>query len=231
MEVTTPLPNQDNENSDTGSCSSQDSPLQHYVIRVTSCGKFTSDKLLEYLKAEYQIFQFVMGRENDTKNEHYHIVCSLDVSITELEVRDIIKGFLYPIWMTDSGKLPKGFGNKQYNLQVCKDLDAAVSYAVKLKEYWYEGFDEAYILERVDESFEKKKPSTFKIEYQELCNSFQTSSMDIQEFMVQFVRLKAKFGQQVVLSHAHGYAVSNEIARNPSIAVDYVETFLYINKL
>jgi len=139
-----------------------------------------------------------------------------------------VKWFLQPYWTNPvTHRFVRGFGNKQYNCQECKDKDRAVSYAVKLGEFWYEGFTDEYIEQRGAESFEKKKPSTFKLEYIELCSKFQETDMDIKEFMVKYVELKAKFGQQVTLHHAYGYAISNMIQRDGNAELFVQE---YLNK-
>jgi len=217
---TNPLPNQDSELSDSGETDT-------YVIRITSYGKFTQEQLKEFLEKEPLLFRYVVGRETDTGNEHYHVVLEVDSSVEEQEVRDIIKAFLIPLWQLDTGKLPRGFGNKQYNLQLANDKDKAISYAVKLSEFWFVGYESEYIDERKAESFSKKSPSNFKSEYRLLCDDFQSSDMDLREFMCKFVQLKAKYGQQVVLSHAYGYAISNMCVRDPSYGEEVVENFLY----
>lgn len=216
---TTPLPNQEDDTSDNGI-------LSHYVIRITPHGKFTYDQLHEFIQAEYQICKYVIGRET-VPQEHFHLVVSTDVSIDVQEVRDIVRAFVVPFWVDENGKCPKGFGNKQYNLQVCNDIDKAISYAVKLGEIRHDGWSDDYIRQRGTESFEKKKPSNFKVEYRDLCTEFQEGEMDTREFMTRFVQLKAKYGQQVVMHHAYGYALSNQIQRDPSTAEDLVENFLY----
>jgi len=227
MESTTPSPNNDYENSDNGSEHSSDM-LDYYCIRITSHGKFTIEELLEWIKDESTFYEYVVGRENDTNNEHYHIVVSIDPSNgDEADVRGIIRWFLQQYWTLPNGKLPKGFGNKQYNCQQSHDKDRAISYAVKLGEFWYEGFSEEYINQRKAESFEKKKPSTFKLEYMTLCQQFQESDMDLREFMIKFCLLKSKYAQQVRMHDAYNFAISNLFLRDPGTATDYVENFLY----
>lgn len=217
MSDTTSLPTQDLDISDNGL-------LTDYVIRVTSHGKFTKEQLADFLKGEPQLFRYVVGRET-VPQEHYHIVCSVDPSVSEEDVRGIIRAFLIPLWQVDF-KLPKGFGNKQYNLQITQTLDSAVSYAIKTKEFWYDGFTPEYIEQRLNSAFEKKKPSNFKSEYLLLCKLFQESPMDISEFMVAYCNLKAKYDQQISMHHAYGYALSNIIKRDQT-ADYYVDNFLY----
>lgn len=223
---TTPLPNREGDLSDNGSACSEDLSSDFYVVRVTPHDKFTYDELYNFLVKEYQISQFVIGRET-TPQEHFHIVLSVDNSLGLQDVKDIIRAFIVPKWTGDNGKCPKGFGNKQYNCQLAEDKDLAVSYAVKCKEIKYEGFEESYIKERMEASFEKKKPSNFKSEYMDLCKLFQESSMEPKDFMIGYVMLKAKYGQSVRVSDAYGYAMSNLVQRDPEEAVDLVENFLY----
>lgn len=223
---TSPLPNRDGDLSDSDSLSTGSLNLDYYCVRVTSHDKFSFDELKAFIADEPQIARYVIGRET-VPQEHFHLVLGVDVSVQIQDVKDIIRAFLVPLWQEDSGKLPKGFGNKQYNCQLSEDKDKAVSYAVKLKEYVYEGFDDDYIQSRVSASFEKKKPSNFKAEYLELCKQFQESDMDIKEFMVKYSVLKSKYGQQVRMHDAYGYALSNLIKRDPGEADSIVENFLY----
>lgn len=214
---TNPLPNLESDRSDNGQNSDDgldDSMLVNYVLRVTPHGKFTFDEFVEYVQNTPEICRYIIGIENDTANEHYHVVCSCDISIPIEDLRGLIRFFIAPFWVDKEGKCPRGFGNKQYNLQICKDLNAAVSYAVKLKNYKYECFDDDYVSVRASESYTKKRPDTFKIEYQKLCKDFQESAMTLHEFMVKFVNLKAQYGQQVVMSHAYAYALSNQVRRD-----------------
>lgn len=218
-EDTTPLPNQDDGDSDNGLTS-------HYVVRITPHEKFSFDQLHEFIQAEPQICRYVIGKEQ-VPQEHYHLVLTTDISVEIQDVRDIVRAFIVPYWEQD-GKCPKGFGNKQYNLQLSTNVDKAISYVLKeMIEYRYEGWSDEYIELRKAESFTKKKPTEFKSEYRELCTRFQESDMDIRDFMIAFVQLKAKYGQQVVMSHAYGYALSNLIQRDPSSADDLVENYLY----
>lgn len=224
---TTPLPTPYSEesDSDTITLDADDSPLIDYVLRVTPHDKFTFQQLEEFINAEHDIFRYVIGRETNPR-EHFHLVVSVDEQITEQQVRDIIKAFIVPYWAVD-GKLPKGFGNKQYNLQVTETLDQAVSYAVKYQEYVFEGFDGEYIEQRVKASFKKPEKASFTTELRSLRQTFMDTDQDIREFMIAYAQLKAKFDQQVIMAHIYGYANSILIKRNPAEAVSMVENFLY----
>lgn len=213
---TTPLPTEECDSSDGGF-------LLHYVIRITPYDKFTVEQLHEFLKQESEITRYVVAVETIPR-VHFHLVLSTELDLQE--VKDIIRAFICPFWQTDQGKMPKGFGNKQYNAQLSDDLNQAVSYAVKEStQVFFEGFTPEYIESRRAESFLKKKPSDFKSEYTDLCDKFQESDMDIDSFMEHFVNLKAKYGQQVVLSSAYATAISNHIKRDNNAKV-YVKDFL-----
>lgn len=217
-----PLPTEDSDSSET------DSDLINYCVRIHNYNKFTFEELEDHFSQEPEIFRYVIGQEDtDKESEHYHLVLSVDSSVTETDVRDIIKAFLIPLWQTDKNKLPKGFGNKQYNLQITETIDEAIAYAIKEKKYVFEGFDPEYIKERENNSFKKKKRSDFKTELQDLRTKFNETDMDVREFMIEYTLLKAKFDQQVRMIDVYGTALSAEIKRNPSKAEDYVENFLY----
>lgn len=223
---TNPLPNQDNGDSGSDRSTQVDDELIHYVVRVTPHEKFTFEDLREFIYNEPQITRYVISRET-VPREHFHLVLSVDNTVVDQDVRDIIKAFLVPYWQSDAGKLPRGFGNKQYNLQLSTDVDKAISYAVKLGEYVYDGWTDEYIAFAKAESFDKKKPSNFKQEYRQLCDEFKDSEMDIREFMIKFSLLKSKYGQQVRMPDAYSYAISNLFLRDPSQAEVFVENYLY----
>lgn len=206
---TTPLPNRDNDLSDSDSLSTGSLSLDYYVVRLTSHGKFTFDELKAFIDAEPQICRYVIGRETDPQ-EHFHCVFGVDNSFTLQDVKDIVRAFIVPLWADDKGKCPKGFGNKQYNCQLSEHKDKAISYACKLKEYVSIGFDDDYIRRCVDASFEKKKPSNFKAEYHDLESKFLETDMDVMEFMKEYGYLKAKYGQQLTLQNA--IAVTTSLA-------------------
>lgn len=215
---TTPLPSQDDDLSDNGL-------LNTYVVRITSYDKFTFDELYNFILQEPLIYRFVIGRET-VPQEHFHLVLTTDISVETQDVKDIIRAFIVPLWQSN-GKLPRGFGNKQYNLQLSEYQDKAISYAVKLAEYRYDGWSDEYIAQRKAESFEKKKPSNFKTEYVSLSKEFQESDMDIREFMIKYIALKAKYAQQVNTIHAYNYALSNLFLREPEQIEEHVENYLY----
>lgn len=220
MSDTTSLPTQDSDPSDDGL-------LSTYVIRITPHDKFTFEQVAQIFKDEPLLTKYVLSKET-VPREHYHAVIQCDISVEEDDIRGFVKSIIIPYWEDPvSHKLPRGFGNKQYNLQISQDVDKAVSYAVKQGDYVFEGFEEHYILSRKTESFDKKKTSNFKSEYRDLCQQFQESTMDLREFMVQYVLLKSKYDQMVNIAHAYGYAISQQIKREKDCAEEFVENFLY----
>lgn len=226
---TTSLPTGDGDSSDSGSGSGSGSDggkLNHYLIRVTPCEKFSFEDFHTYIKEESDIFQYVLSKER-TPNEHFHLTCSTELNLDD--TKGLIRWFLTPYWAGPDGKIRRGFGNKQYNCQVARDLDKAVNYTVKDKELIvYEGFSDEYIEVRKAESFKKNKPSNFKVEYRQLCDDFQNSDDDVRTFMIKYINLKSKYDQQVSLSNAYGYAVSNIVKRDNN-AEEFVDN--YLNRL
>lgn len=220
-----PLPNLDSDNSDSDI---EDEgglrDLVHWALRITPHDKFTYEEFKAYLHDYSQVARYVLSREL-VPREHFHAVLSIDKSVPEIEARDIPKHFLNKYWAV-LGKLPRGFGNKQYNLQQVKDLDKAISYVLKQHDYVYEIWDPDYIKEREAESFEKKAPCDFKNEYRSLCETWQSGTSSVADFMIDFCLLKAKYDQQVNMSHAYGYALSNLFKREPEEARRYVSNYL-----
>lgn len=231
-----PLPNNDSDPSDSGSVNPLDELMSgidedevvNYVIRLTTCQKYAFEDVIEFFKKEFVVTRFVAGLEEDhTDNEHVHLVVTVDKSLSELDIRDLVRNFLQRYFINPlTGKFVQGFGNKHYNLKLCRDLPKAISYACKQKKYHNECFDVTFVEDCVARSFTKNKPSDFKNKYRELCTTFQDSDMSIREFMTRFVLLKSEFGQQVQLNVAYGYALSNEIKRDNTAAGEYVDAFL-----
>jgi len=220
----TPLPTQDFDFSDSDQESNPE--FNYWVIRITSHEKFNMQELYDYMEAEPQVTKFVIGREV-IPQEHFHVVMVTDSSLQLVNVKDIVRAFIVPLWQLPTAKLPKGFGNKQYNAQQSFELDKAVSYAIKLKDFRQIGFEEEYIEACLKNSFEKKKTSNFKQEYLTLVQQYQADGgLEIREFMIAFCDLKAKYGQMVNMSHAYSTAVSNTILRDKN-AEEFVEKYLY----
>lgn len=219
--MTTPQPNEefDGEVSDENSSMYEESDIPiGYVIRFTPMEKYTLDDVKTWLSQ----FDCWLVAVEVTPKLHYHIVIKSDLELAV--VKDLIRKFLYVYWP----KRERGWGSAQYNCQVADDIDLAVSYALKDRlERHFSGFTEEYITERLEASFPRKSVSNFKIEYQDLCTKFQESSMDVRQFMIAFVTLKAKYGQQVRMSDAYSYALSNLVRRDPTSADELVEEYLY----
>lgn len=220
------LPIQDDDISDHGSPDYDN--LDYYIIRITPYDKFTYDDLKTFLADEEQFCEYVVAQEK-LPQIHYHIVVSVDKSTKYEDLKGLVSFWIRGYWSDPvTGKVPRGYGNKQFNVQKCEDKDASVSYTLKDKnEYHFEGFSQQYIQERIEASFQKKKPSNFKQEYLQLTQDFQNSDMDELQFMTKYIILKADYGQQVRLSDAYGYALSNLIKREPHRAEVFVENYLY----
>lgn len=228
--ISSPIDDSDSEVSDDrSSVYDEDDFRKIFVLRFTPQGKYSMEDLQNYLEESFEFY--VLAHETHPK-DHFHVVIETDEELKEVKER--CRGFVYQYW--PEGERKKGFGNAQYNCQPEKVrtpenehmLCPAISYALKDKEeYFYKGYDQEYIDRCIEESFPKKDTKTFKIEYEELCSKFQITDMDIREFMISFAKLKSKYGQQVQMQQAYSYAVSNHIKRNPNIADEYVENYLY----
>lgn len=221
-----PLPNRDLDLSDSGSLFDYDTDLFHYVVRITAYDKFSTEELLSFVKAEEEICKYVLSMET-TPQVHYHLVLSLALPIED--VKRIIRSFIVPLWSDPTGKCPKGFGNKQYNIQEAEDVTKSISYCLKeATEYHYECWPDDYIQQCKEASFPKKKISNFKVEYQQLCADFQQShDYTIDQFMKKYFYLKGKYGQLARMSDGYGYALSNLFFREPDQIDQYVDDYLY----
>lgn len=190
-----------------------------YVVRFTPMEKYSLEQLKKFL-TEMDNHSWILAVESKPKL-HYHCIIENDDDIDDFKKR--IRSFLFTFWDVR----PRGWGNAQYNCQLCEDKDRAIAYALKdQEEYYYEGYDQEYIDYCLSKSFSKNSPSTFKVEYRELSEKFQISDMEIDEFMSSFITLKAKYAQQVRLVDAYGYALSNAVKRDPTLAESLVKDFL-----
>jgi len=221
----TPLPTQDHDRSDSDLESQNDTNT--YLVRITAYDKFTFEELKTFIDNEFQIARYIIGEELLPKR-HYHLVLTTDVSFSMVNMRDLIKAFLIPLWKTVGHTLPRGFGNKQYNCEEADSEEGGVTYALKEKgNMCYVGYTPEYIAKCIEQSFTKKDTKSFSKELQLLRDEFQSSNMDIKEFMTNFVILKSKYDQMVNMQHAYQTALSQLIQRNPEQAEDYVINYLY----
>lgn len=217
----------DSEVSDLTSQYDEDDFRKKYVIRFTPQGKYTLDEVAKWLETYFEFW--VIGVEM-LPQVHYHIVIEGDNDLKEM--KELVRGFIYQYW--PEGERKRGFGNAQYNCQEADPnpegfLNASISYALKDKEeYLFEGYEQEYIDECIKQSYKKKAPANFKLEYMELCKKFMEVEMDQVDFMADFTVLKAKYGQQVRVIDAYGFYNSNLIAKHGrQSAVDLIESFLY----
>lgn len=201
-----------------------DDLVNTYCIRVTpdDAVPFTMGDIKKYLDSTYETDSWVVAREEKPKT-HFHIVLQTYDDLKTVR-KSLTETFLYMYWPVRE----RGWGNKQYNLKVSVTPLEALSYALKEKvEYIFHGYEQGFIDERIEASFQKNKPSNFKLEYHDLVERFQSSDMDTRTFMILFITLKAKYGQQVRLTDAFAYANSNAVLRDPTFADNLVEDFLY----
>lgn len=237
--MTTSSPNDDVESEVSGPSSvyyDENDDVNVYVIRLTPQGKYTLEELKsQLLDPVFENDLWVLAVEKVPK-EHYHIVIETDLDLEDL--RSNIRSFLFTYW--PEGQRPRGWGNAQYNVQEAHELTPedveiygtrsrkAAAYALKDRgDYLYNLYELEWIQECIELSFSKKSVKTFKTEYQDLCDLFASSHMDVREFMVKYIQLKSKYGQLINVSHAYGYALSNLIRRDPNEADEVVESFLY----
>jgi len=220
MKKTSSLPNNDDDQSDSGSEISERDKPDTYVIRVTpdDIDKFDYDTFKKMIRDYWPTF--LIAKEVSPRH-HFHIV--IQSYFSPFNTREMFKSnVIYQLWPSPR---PRGFGNKQWNFQEATDPQKAISYAVKDHEYEYEGYDPDDILYAEQESFSKNKPSDFKQEFVSLNKEFQESDMTQKEYVTRFITSKAKFGQMVNVSHAYQYSVSAMIRRDPSFAESVTDTF------
>lgn len=211
------LPNSDCESEVSGY-----SDPNCYVIRMTPMERYSVEDLKKYL-TEMDCVSWILSVEELPKM-HYHLVIEHEDELSDMKLR--IRSFLDTYW--PPGQRGRGFGNAQYNCQIAEDKDKSISYLLKDGgAYYFDGYSQEYIDECLSKSFQKKSPSSFKVEYQKLCEQFEsTESMDIDDFMISFINLKAKYGQMVRVHDAYGYALSNLCKRDPTVSQDLVKDFL-----
>lgn len=208
------------DSSDTNSV--EDCQLNSFVIRINPYDKFTREHILEFMTTKFPSSgcNWVIAEEHKP-NFHYHIV--LQTLCEMKEVREIIREYVCQFWYDKTtGKLPRGFGNKQYNLQACRDLDSAVSYALKDRKWsTYSGFASEYMEQRLAASFPRKKAVDFNTEFRQLRDNF----IDVRTFMVGYSNLCGKYDRMLNMNYAYNYALSCSV-RVFSNADDLVDEYL-----
>jgi len=206
-----------------------------FVIRLTPQGKYTLEELKGFFDSAFENDSWLIASETQPQL-HFHIVLETELGLDDL--KNNIRSFLHIYW--PDGQRPRGWGNAQYNCERSRELTPeeleiystrsrkAAAYALKdREEYIFNVYTQEWIDSAVALSFPKKSTKTFKSEYQSLCDEFYKTNMDIRQFMIDFAKLKSKYGQIVNLQHAYGYALSNLIKRDPDSAEEFVENFLY----
>lgn len=217
-----PLPNSDSDScgSDQTSVYDEDDFSNCFVVRLTPCGRYNIEDVVKYLN-EMSCASWILGVETKPQ-EHYHLVIEHEESLDDIKAR--LRSFIYLYW--DESERKRGFGNKQYNCQLCKDKLKAISYAIKDKEYQYEGYTQEFIDSCLEKSFQKNSPTSFQVEFTELNKRFHDSNMPISGYMAAFMILKSKYNQQALPHVALGYANSAAIRRDPSYATYLAENYL-----
>lgn len=202
------LPTQDGQRDD-GQNYEEDNDC--YIVRLTTFERYSFEEAMEILENEL-IISWVMSKELKPQ-EHFHIVVKAKNGTSKDKIKNIFKDFVYSFWPERA----RGFGNAQYNFQVCLDERKAISYAIKEKEkFEYSGYSEEFIKERLDESYLKLQ--NYKAEYTSLCKEFMTG-MDDTTFKQKLIILRAKYGLKISLSDINAYLLSNKVSRNPEYAL------------
>lgn len=208
---------------------SEDQPeIKYYMVRLTpgDSEPYTKGDLKKFLEQQFSDDQWVVGVELLPK-VHYHVVVKSTETFENFKL--IFRTQIY-LWYP---KRERGFGIKQWHCQVGKqNLKRAISYTIKDKiDHFYFGFDEMFILECLQDSFQKNTPSNFRLEYFALCHDFEISDNDMRTFMVDLCVLKAKYRQKVNLKDIEDYAQMCIIRREGrKMAENLVENYLYNKK-
>lgn len=182
-----------------------------YVVRLTPFDRYSFEEAQEILENEL-IEKWVISKEI-LPHIHFHIVVKAVPRTHQKLVKQIFKDFVYSFWP----ERKRGFGNAQYNFQVCEDEAKAISYALKeKKESNFSGYTEEYIQQRTDESFLKQ--DSYKVEYTALCKEYLVKMDDV-TFKQRMILLRAKYGLKVSMNDINGYLLSNKVLKDPDYAL------------
>lgn len=233
MELSSPIDDSGESDCDQSCIYEDQEGITTYVIRLTPLDKYNLEDVKAFMDEAFSDDCWLVAVENVPKL-HFHLVIESELDLQWMKSQ--ITAFLYKYWPVRQ----RGWGNAQYNCQIARPLPPeevqkyhtanrrALAYALKDRnEYIFCNYEQEFINECLELSYAKKSISNFKVEYELLCKEFAESTMDIREFMIRYVKLKSKYGQQVSLLHAHQYALSNLIRREPDEAENLVENFLY----
>lgn len=197
--------------------SSEISEKDTYVLRLTPLEKYSRQEAIGWLNAKFQ--KWFISTEG-TPQLHFHVV--FETEDLEEDVRKIVKDFVYNYWPAPR---PRGFGNKQYNLQLSETPDLAIRYAAKHRDYEYYGYSDDYITEQVNLSFLKSKED-FQSDLIKLKLEFHNTPMTSREFMIRLNWLSSKYGRNVNIATVYQTALSVLIAREPEQSAVAVDNFL-----
>jgi len=192
-----------------------------YMLRLTPLGKYSREDIIKWLASFTD--NWVCGKEQSKKEvEHYHITIYDEFEEEELRVK--IRAFL-AIYFTEPAK--RGDANKQYNLAVADSVDKAVSYSIKESTFDYGlGMNEEYMTLRAKAAYVKFDKRVFAEELETLKESFRVSLMSLEDFMITFTNLKAKYRQPINMNNIYSLALSCQCNRDPGYAEGLVSRFL-----
>lgn len=194
-----------------------------YCLRLAPLGKYGTDEVVEFLNLLSD--SWIMGKEHSEKEKlHFHIaiLCSKD----EDELRECVRVFLKVYW-PEKGK--RGDGNLRYNLQTAYDMERAIKYAIKDKgdKTFGTNINPEFIERCSKEAFKKLSKETFTKMLETLRNKFMTTpTMTMNEYMVEFVQMKAELCQPINLNYIHQMAMSISVLRDKEEAYKFVGEFL-----
>ena len=202
-----------------------------YQLRLTPYGRYTLDSAIDYF--DPLIDDWVVTVESSKKGkEHFHFLLYSDSLNVKEDVAELVSVFLHRYWTSAERK--RGYGNKQYNLQVTTDAEQALTYILKdggiLRSTPI--FTTDLLSTYRVKSFPKFSKDEFQIEFEQLKKNFKErlpgaeGGTSLEYFMIEFVKLKAKYRQPIKLSYIYEVGLANYLHRNPEESKRVVRDYL-----
>lgn len=228
-------PTQDTDQTDTDQEPDNESQcdVDAFVIRFTPLERYKVEDVEKWLDTFTDTY--VIAEEYSKQGVyHFHLVVMLpQVEDTEIPIKqymlELIHAFLYHYW--PDGERKRGWGSKQFNCQQTFTLERAISYAIKQskgkeRKYIFKGFEEQFILQCLQDSYDGPKKDDFGDELQKLRDNAINTSQSVAWMLENLILLKAKYDRPVNISQLLSVARSWRVQSRPEYAIYLTEQFM-----
>lgn len=168
-----------------------------YAVRLSSFDSLSWQTTIDMLGDT----KYIISEEGDgiSVKYHQHIIWCLEE--TTEQIRQRIKKVY-----------PECVGNKCLYIRACRDKKQLAKYTLKEGKYAYNQFNHKYI----EEMFKTSKPKTdLKKDVTDNEDEFIMGRITLEEFVENYLNLKAKHDQPIYMNHIESYVRKMMIKKNP----------------